>query len=157
MQSLYFVHLICSWGRKTDLIAKLSKKERTKIPHDQLMTYYCERILDGRLPAGTRLPTDEELAALYQISRDTVRQALALLANEGLIERVQGRGTFVSQPPSNGSQMTQLKQKQIGLVLNRTFRTQLAMNLLVAVEQAAKLHGYNVSCTYSEAEHDHQT
>jgi len=156
MQNLYFVHLICSWGGKIDLIAKLSKKERTKILHTQLMTYYRERILDGRLSAGTRLPTDEDLAALYQISRDTVRQALALLANEGLIERVQGRGTFVSQPPSNGSQVTRLKQKQIGLVLNRTYRTQLTMNLLVGVEQAAKSHGYNVSFTYAEGEQDQQ-
>src|SRR6266851_5784473 len=156
MQTLYSVHLIGYRRRKTDLIAKLSKKERTKILHTQLMTYYRERILDGRLSAGTRLPTDEELAALYQISRDTVRQALALLANEGLIERVQGRGTFVSQPASNGSQMTQFKQKQIGLVLNRTFRTQLAMNLLVGVEQAAKLHGYNVSFTYSEGDQEQQ-
>src|SRR5258707_3890257 len=156
MQSLYFVHLICSWGRKTDLIAKLSKKERTKILHTQLMTYYRERILDGRLSAGTRLPTDEDLAALYQISRDTVRQALALLANEGLIERVQGRGTFVRQPPSNVSPVAQLKQKQIGLVLNRTARTQLTMDLLVGVEQAAKSHGYNVSFTYVEGEQEQQ-
>jgi GntR family transcriptional regulator, arabinose operon transcriptional repressor len=138
------------------LIAKLSKKERTKILHTQLMTYYRERILDGRLSAGTRLPTDEELAALYQISRDTVRQALALLANEGLIERVQGRGTFVIQPRSNGSPVTQPKQKQIGLVLNRTLRTHLTMNLLVGVEQAAKSHGYNVSFTYAEGEQDQQ-
>src|SRR6266487_4059723 len=84
------VHI--SGKRKTDLIAKLNKKERTKILHIQLMTYFRERVLDGRLPAGTRLPTDGELAAQYQISRDTVRQALALLAGEGLIERVQGRG-----------------------------------------------------------------
>jgi DNA-binding LacI/PurR family transcriptional regulator len=138
------------------LIEKLSKKERTKIIHDQLMNYFRERILDGRLSAGTRLPTDEELAAMYQISRDTVRQALALLANEGLIERVQGRGTFVSQSPSNGSPVAQLKQKQIGLVLNRTSRTQLTMNLLVGVEQAAKSHGYSVSFTYAEGEQEQQ-
>jgi len=138
------------------LIEKLSKKERTKIIQDQLMTYYRERILDGRLPAGTRLPTDEELAALYQISRDSVRQALAMLANEGLIERVQGRGTFVSQLPSNPSPVAQVKQKQIGLVLNRTQRTQLTMNLLVGVEQAAKSHGYNVSFTYVEGEQEQQ-
>ena len=124
--------------------------------HGQLMTYFRERILDGRLSVGTRLPTDEELAALYQISRDSVRQALALLASEGLIERVQGRGTFVSQPPANGSPVTQLKQKQIGLVLNRTSRTQLTMNLLVGVEQAAKSHGYNVSFTYTEGEQEQQ-
>jgi DNA-binding LacI/PurR family transcriptional regulator len=120
------------------------------------MTYFRERILDGRLSVGTRLPTDDELADLYQISRDTVRQALALLANEGLIERVQGRGTFVIQPRSNGGAVTQPKQKQIGLVLNRTLRTHLTMNLLVGVEQAAKSHGYNVSFTYAEGEQDQQ-
>ena len=120
------------------------------------MTYFRERILDGRLSVGTRLPTDDELADLYQISRDTVRQALALLANEGLIERVQGRGTFVIQARSNGSPVTQPKQKQIGLVLNRTLRTHLTMNLLVGVEQAAKSHGYNVSFTYAEGEQDQQ-
>lgn len=138
------------------MITKLSKKERTKILLSQLMTYFRERILDGRLSVGTRLPTDDELADLYQISRDTVRQALALLANEGLIERVQGRGTFVIQPRSNGGALTQPKQKQIGLVLNRTLRTHLTMNLLVGVEQAAKSHGYNVSFTYAEGEQDQQ-
>lgn len=138
------------------MIAKLSKKERTKILHFQLMTYFRERILDGRLSAGARLPTDGELAAKYQISRDSVRQALALLANEGLIDRVQGRGTFVSQPASNGSPVTQLKQKQIGLVLNRTLRTQVNMNLLVGVEQAAKSHGYSVSFTYAEGNQEQQ-
>lgn len=138
------------------MITKLSKKERTKILLSQLMTYFRERILDGRLSVGTRLPTDDELADLYQISRDTVRQALALLANEGLIERVQGRGTFVIQPRSNGSPAAQPKQKQIGLVLNRTLRTHLTMNLLVGVEQAAKSHGYNVSFTYAEGEQDQQ-
>ncbi len=139
------------------MIAKLNKKERTKILHVQLMTYFRERILDGRLPAGTRLPNDGELAAQYQISRDTVRQALALLVNEGLIERVQGRGTFVSQPPLNGSPVPQLERKQIGLVLNRTSTTQLNMNLLVGVEQAAKSHGYSVSFTYAEGDQEQQT
>jgi DNA-binding LacI/PurR family transcriptional regulator len=121
------------------------------------MTYFRERILDGRLLAGTRLPNDGELAAHYQISRDTVRQALALLVNEGLIERVQGRGTFVSQPPSNGSPLAQLERKQIGLVLNRTSTTQLNMDLLVGVEQAAKSHGYSVSFTYAEGDQEQQS
>ena len=156
MQALCDGCLIFYRRRKTDLITKLNKKERTKILHMQLMTYFRERVLDGRLPAGTRLPTDGELAVQYQISRDTVRQALALLAGEGLIERVQGRGTFVIQPPSNGSTVAQLKQKQIGLVLNRTLRTQPTMNLLVGVEQAAKSHGYNVSFTYAEGEQEQQ-
>src|SRR5689334_6558331 len=93
------------------------KKERIRVLHNQLTTYFRERILDGRLAVGTRLPTDAELAIEYQLSPDVVRQALALLAGEGLIERVQGRGTFVRASQPNTSQPVQM-QKQIGLILN---------------------------------------
>jgi len=47
------------------------------------------------LPPGARLPAEKELAARYGISLITVRQALALLAREGRIERKQGKGTYV--------------------------------------------------------------
>jgi len=42
------------------------------------------------------------------------------------------------------------------LVLNRTLRTQVNMNLLVGVEQAAKSHGYSVSFTYAEGNQEQQ-
>ena len=57
-----------------------------------------ERIEAGEWPPGSRIPTEKELAAEYGVSQITVRQALARLATEGLVERCQGRGTFVSQP-----------------------------------------------------------
>jgi GntR family transcriptional regulator of arabinose operon len=138
------------------LISKLSKKERTKLLHTQLTNYYRERILDGRLTAGTRLPTDEELANEYQISRDAVRQALSLLVTEGLIERVQGRGTFVCQPPTNTNSQHVAAQKQIGLVLNRTSSTLPNMDILIGVEQVVKLQGYSVSFTYSDGNQEQQ-
>lgn len=49
-------------------------------------------------PIGTPLPTERELAAQFDTSRTTVRQALASLASTGQVERTQGRGTFVSEP-----------------------------------------------------------
>ncbi len=137
------------------MIQKLSKKERTKVFHSQLTTYFREHILDGSLSAGTRLPTDSELAAEYHLSRDTVRQALALLVGEGLIERIQGRGTFVCQPPINNNPATP-EQKQIGLILNCLESTHMNMDLLIGVEQAAKLHGYSVSFSYTEANQEQQ-
>lgn len=50
------------------------------------------------LPVGTRLPSEKELAAEFEVSRMTVRQALDALADQGRVERVPGLGTFVRRP-----------------------------------------------------------
>jgi GntR family transcriptional regulator len=47
---------------------------------------------------GSAVPTERELAELFETSRTTVRQAIAELVVEGRLERTQGRGTFVAQP-----------------------------------------------------------
>src|SRR5687768_12680934 len=55
-----------------------------------------KRIHDGRWVAGERLPSIEALAREFGVAVVTVRQALALLEDEALVERQQGRGTFVA-------------------------------------------------------------
>ncbi|KWX04626.1 hypothetical protein TH66_00205 [Carbonactinospora thermoautotrophica] len=52
-------------------------------------------ITSGELTPGTQLPTEQELGRKYRVSRNTVRLALGMLLNEGLIESTPGRGTFV--------------------------------------------------------------
>ena len=47
------------------------------------------------LKAGDRIPTEQEICSAYGISRITVRQAVSSLVYEGLLDRQQGRGTFV--------------------------------------------------------------
>lgn len=49
-----------------------------------------------RMPAHTALATEREIAAAYDVSRNTVRQALDSLATSGTVYRVQGAGTFVA-------------------------------------------------------------
>ena len=56
------------------------------------------RIRSGEWAAGTRLPPERELCELLDVSRTTLRQALAELEHRGLISRHQGRGTFVTRP-----------------------------------------------------------
>ena len=53
-------------------------------------------IKSGKLPPGSRIPSEAELAQSYQISRVTVRHALDRLAMEGAIYRKQGKGAYVS-------------------------------------------------------------
>ena len=57
------------------------------------------QIASGRLAAGERLPSETKLADTFATTRTTVRQALAQLAFEGLIQRRTGLGTFVSSRP----------------------------------------------------------
>lgn len=50
------------------------------------------------LPPGSSIPTERSLAADFDVSRTTVRQALAELTVEGRLLRVQGKGTFAAKP-----------------------------------------------------------
>jgi GntR family transcriptional regulator len=61
----------------------------------QAAQYIRRQIETGRLAGGERLPSETELAETFELSRLTIRQSLSQLANEGLIERRQGIGTFV--------------------------------------------------------------
>jgi GntR family transcriptional repressor for pyruvate dehydrogenase complex len=54
-------------------------------------------IVDGRLRTGTRLPTERALASRFGAARNTVRKTMNQLADEGLIIRHVGRGTFVAR------------------------------------------------------------
>ncbi len=65
--------------------------------YHQLKELLLVEIRDGDLGPGARLPGDHDLCERYEVSRTVVRQALADLEREGVIERVKGRGTFVAQ------------------------------------------------------------
>ena len=52
-------------------------------------------IVGGKLSSGDRLPTEALLAERFSANRHTVRRALAVLADEGVVGAEQGRGTFV--------------------------------------------------------------
>ncbi|CAB1066094.1 hypothetical protein D1BOALGB6SA_10893 [Olavius sp. associated proteobacterium Delta 1] len=62
----------------------------------QLETILRRKIFAGKFSREKPLPSEDTLAAEYEVSRITVRQALAPLEQEGLVIRQRGRGTFVS-------------------------------------------------------------
>jgi GntR family transcriptional regulator len=62
----------------------------------QLEKILREKIEHGEFGPEEKLPTEEELARDYRVSKITVRHALAALVNEGLLHRRRGKGTYVS-------------------------------------------------------------
>lgn len=62
--------------------------------YHQLYTYLRRALVDGSIIPGSVLPSETELMQQYQISRNTVRRALANLAQERLVIRLRGSGTY---------------------------------------------------------------
>lgn len=51
--------------------------------------------------AGAQLPSESELSSMFNASRTSVREALAILATEGFITTVRGKGSFINDEPQN--------------------------------------------------------
>lgn len=68
----------------------------------QLATLFRNRIASGEWPVGSRIPNVDELAAEFAVARGTMREALGLLEQEGLLERLRAKGTFVRNAPADG-------------------------------------------------------
>src|SRR5580692_4291628 len=66
--------------------------------YQQIADRLRAQIKSGALEPGQRLPSEPDLAAAYAASRNTVRLAIALLINQGLVVSRQGLGTFVLEP-----------------------------------------------------------
>jgi len=64
--------------------------------HEKLTQEFRRNIINRVWAEQSKIPTEHELCEIYGVSRVTVRQALSILEKEGYIERLQGKGTFVS-------------------------------------------------------------
>lgn len=69
----------------------------------QLAMLFRNRIASGEWGVGERIPNVEDLAEKFQVARGTIREAMSVLAEEGLIERYRAKGSFVSKAlPTQG-------------------------------------------------------
>ena len=64
----------------------------------RIAEYIRNKILSKEWPEGYQLPSEMDLAALFKVSRSTIRQAIADLISGGYLERRRGVGTFVTTP-----------------------------------------------------------
>ena len=68
----------------------------------QLADDLADRISRGEFPTGSRLPSETDLAASYGVAKMTVRRALEVLRERGLVRTLHGRGSIVLRPSESG-------------------------------------------------------
>lgn len=72
-------------------------------PYRQIADHLRARIADGTISVGRRIPSLVELEQQFGVARDTLRKAVQVLKDEGLVETVNGMGVYViAQPPAEG-------------------------------------------------------
>jgi DNA-binding GntR family transcriptional regulator len=83
------------YGRR--VTTGLPKRLSTRSPKGEQLREILEGLI-GTLQPGDALPSERILAERYAVARMTVRSEIDRLVSEGLLYRVQGRGTFVAEP-----------------------------------------------------------
>ncbi|MFQ6180560.1 MULTISPECIES: FadR/GntR family transcriptional regulator [Sinorhizobium] len=95
-------------------------------------------ITEGRIAPGEKLPTEHLLATTFGVSRSVVREAIAQLRNEGLVETRQGVGAFATEIERRQS----LRIEQGDLANRGSFRDLFQLRIPLEVE-AARLAAIN--------------
>ncbi len=81
--------------------------------HEEISRWLREKIADGTFAMDSRIPSENQLAALFCCSRQTVRQAIGSLEADGIIVRTQGSGTFVCR---RDARIRQAATMRIGVI-----------------------------------------
>jgi GntR family transcriptional regulator len=81
---------------------RLSSDERLPL-YQRLRDQLAEQIANNRWRPGEAIPTEAALSAEYCLSTGTVRKAIDMLVNDNILERQQGRGTFIRRPQFQSS------------------------------------------------------
>jgi GntR family transcriptional regulator of arabinose operon len=111
--------------------------------HEQLLNELRRAILSGELEPGRRIPSEPELFESLKISRTTIRQAWDAAVREGLLYRVQGKGTFVAQYANART------AQQIGFLIP-DFRSTFDSQLLSGAEHYLRERGCRVVFAHTE-------
>ncbi|WP_165985447.1 GntR family transcriptional regulator [Streptomyces sp. YIM 98790] len=84
----------------------MAEIQRPSALYKQVAAALRHAITSGEFPPGTPLPSETQLIERYQVSRPTVRNAIAALRAEGLIEVIHGKGSYVRTQPTATATLT---------------------------------------------------
>lgn len=109
-------------------------------------------IKNGVLKPGELLPSENELANEFNVSRDTVRKAMERLVFKGLIVRQRGRGSFVADARALSSVKEMPRARTVGVIFPYG-QGNLAMRVMSGIEEVLSASGYHILYASSESDY----
>lgn len=111
------------------------KEAETK--HELIEKHYIGLIEENKVSAGDQLPSENEIASIFNVSRHTVRQALNYLVQEGWIYKERGKGSFYSNKRCN------VTKKNVAVIT--TYISDYIFPIIISgIEEELRRKGYNL-------------
>lgn len=118
-----------------------------------------------RFPPGSRLPSEKELTEQYNVSRITSKKALEMLAEQNLITRMPGKGSYVlgfeeresEKAASDPSLVRSMEggRRMVGVVMD-SFGTDFGGGIVIGIERECRRQNFRMilKCTYGDMEEE---
>ena len=111
-----------------------------------------KKILSEEFPRGSVIPTEIQLQEIYSVSRHTVRQAIAVLVNEGYLRREKGSGTYVEEKYKENIKGKGTDNKKIG-VITTYISDYIFPSIIRGIEKTLKDNGYSLILASTNNDH----
>lgn len=118
--------------------------------HEEISQWLREKIMDGTYAVNDKIPSENELAAKFGYSRQTVRQAIGTLEADGILTRTQGSGTYVNRRAANVRRTVTMR---IGVVTTY-LDDYIFPGIIHGIEEVLSEHHYTMSLSIT---HNRQT
>lgn len=130
--------------------------------YEQIYNDLLQDINSRKYKENDLLPSEKELGAKYGVSRITTSKAMNKLAKEGLITRIQGKGSFVSQNVETQIKLNQTSDaasstNMIGVIIDY-FDYDFGSDLLKSIERECKQQNLDIffRCTYGSIKEENE-
>ena len=105
---------------------------------DQVIEQVRKLVADGTYSVGDRLPAEGELSEMFGVGRSTIREAMRVLSNRGLVEVRHGEGTYVTSRTIRESLEERLERAVLADIYEARLHLELALAELAAQRRDAK-------------------
>ena len=130
--------------------------------YEKIYSDILEGIRSKKYPAGCRLPSESELSKSYNVSRITSKKALEMLADQKIIIRQPGKGSYVLEdeliklPKAVSIYLKANEEKTLIGVIMDSFGDSYGYKILIGMEQECKKHGLSMilKCSYGSKEEE---